>query len=543
MVNTKLTLDSLIQLFPAIFLYAELHFRFKWIGSRYYQKEPEILADIPIRIEPNQDIPILLIIKDAHMFPVILHEVNIKIYQLSQLIQSHNFSIQTSIDSNWWDSTKFIKTTNLSGNIEIDVQFKYEINGNNKTCNMHNYPISSCEKLTTYISEHPLPNDGKTLYGDLHYHTNLTDDMVEFGAPLHYTKIAAQSLGLDFFCNTDHSYDLDDLPGSWTETDPTLEKWNKSRDEIRKLNIEKPGSTFIIPSEELTLHNLDGRNIHALILNNQTYLPGSGDGAEKSFDCRSEYNTQNVHDELDNESICIAAHPLNPVPILQWLFLKRGKWRKKDVLHKNLAGLQILNGSIDKAYYRGLSFWIKLLLGGYHKFIYAGNDAHGNFNIYRQINIPMLSLYEKKEQLFGEFRTGVFCDDNKRDIHSTISSMKRGKCFVTNGPFLRMTCHANNSIFDMGSTILTNNGTLNIYILSTPEFGQIKKMVVKKGIIGSKKEEDCFTIINTNKYKLENKLNIKSDVNCYYRCEVELESSSCIKRFALTNPIWFEQIN
>ena len=90
------------------------------------------------------------------------------------------------------------------------------------------------------------------------------------------------------------------------------------------------------------------------------------------------------------------------MPLLQWLFLKRGKWHEKDVIHKNMSGLQILNGSLDKGYYQGLSFWIKLLLKGYHKFIYAGNDAHGNFNIYRQIKIPMLSLYEKKEQFLSQ---------------------------------------------------------------------------------------------------------------------------------------------
>ncbi|WP_375182200.1 hypothetical protein, partial [Chryseobacterium sp.] len=78
------------------------------------------------------------------------------------------------------------------------------------------------------------------------------------------------------------------MPGSWTETDPTLEKWKKSRDEIHKLNIEKPDTTFIIPSEELTLHNLDGRNVHALILNNRSFLPGSGDSTERPFDFRSD---------------------------------------------------------------------------------------------------------------------------------------------------------------------------------------------------------------------------------------------------------------
>ena len=154
--------------------------------------------------------------------------------------------------------------------------------------------------------------------------------MVEFGAPLKATLLAAQSMGLDFYCNTDHSYDLDDMPGSWTETDPKLRKWNNSRKEIDDLNKEFANSSLIIPSEELSLHNLDGRNIHALILNNSEFLPGSGDGAEEPFNFKSEYNTQNLYKALQKNALCIAAHPFNPVPIPQWLFFKRGKWKMND---------------------------------------------------------------------------------------------------------------------------------------------------------------------------------------------------------------------
>ena len=110
---------------------------------------------------------------------------------------------------------------------------------------MHNYPLSSHKRFTTYISEYSFPNNGNVLYGDLHYHTNLTDDMVEFGAPLRSTKIAAQSMGLDFFCNTDHSYDLDDKYGSWIENDPHLKKWNDSRREINNLNSDNSFTSFI----------------------------------------------------------------------------------------------------------------------------------------------------------------------------------------------------------------------------------------------------------------------------------------------------------
>ena len=61
MINSEFLAEPFAQFLPTVFLYAELHFRFKWSGSRYFQKEPEILADLPIRIEPNRDIPIKLI--------------------------------------------------------------------------------------------------------------------------------------------------------------------------------------------------------------------------------------------------------------------------------------------------------------------------------------------------------------------------------------------------------------------------------------------------------------------------------------------------
>ena len=105
-----------------------------------------------------------------------------------------------------------------------------------------------------------------------------------------------------------------------------------------------------------------------------------------------------------------------------------------------------------------------------------------------------------------------------------------------------MTCHVNGSIHEMGSTIQTNNGLINIYIISTPEYGKIKKMVIKKGILGHNSEIDCFATINPEKYELDKTFEVYADSNCYYRCEVELESNGPVKRFALTNPIWFEVI-
>ncbi len=535
-------IELIYNFIPAILLYAELHFRLKMFKGRYFINEPEILSDLPIRIEPGKKLPILILIKDAHIFPIKLQNVEVILYKKHKMAERYDKEYNLSINKYWWHDTIFINVDNICGTIQVDIIFTYEANSNTKTCKIHNYPLSTHRKLETYISEHAYPNDGNVVYGDLHYHTNLTEDMVEFGAPIKSTLNAAEAMGLDFFCNTDHSYDLDDKPGSWTETDPKLEKWNNSRIEIEKLNAETSNSSYIIPSEELSLHNSNGKNIHALILNNKSFLAGAGDGAEQLFNYDAEYDTINLHNNMEDNSLCIAAHPFVKTSLLQRLLLRRGKWEKDDILPENMIGLQILNGELDKTFYLSLKIWIKLLLEGYHKYIFAGNDAHGNFNQYRQISIPMVSLKEQKKQLFGQFRTGVLINGKSKNVASTLDSLKKGNCFITTGPLLNIIFRSDKSIYNMGSTVYKNSGVLEINIKSSPEFGVIKQIILKQGIIGKKTETDHIIVANLQKFQFNHKFEIYASVHCYYRCIAEFEIVRNIKSCAFSNPIWLKPV-
>ena len=76
---------NLEQILPFIFLYTEIHHRFKYIGSKYYKKEPEIIVDIPHRIEPNHDIPLLVLVKDSPDFPIRLITGNSQ--KMSELVR------------------------------------------------------------------------------------------------------------------------------------------------------------------------------------------------------------------------------------------------------------------------------------------------------------------------------------------------------------------------------------------------------------------------------------------------------------------------
>ena len=321
--------------------------------------------------------------------------------------------------------------------------------------------------------------------------------MVEFGAPLDSTYKAMKPLALDFACNTDHSYDIDDKIDSWIETDPELTKWNNSIKEINFLNEKNKFNTFFIQSEELSLLNLDGFIIHALVLNNKKFLPGQGDGAEIPFDFSCKYNTSTLRNELEENSLCIAAHPQSPVPFLQKLFFKRGKWLFKDLILDHIDGLQILNGEIDDGFIDGLNIWKKLILCGYKKFIYAGNDAHGNFNKYRQIKMPMISVLEKDSQIFGECRTGIVRVNNKNSIESTIRGLKHGNCFVTNGPAITISILHENINYHMGDTIISDRININLKFNSNKELGKKGKIIIYFGQIGYK-EKQIFNTIDVN---------------------------------------------
>ena len=71
-------LPSLLQMFP-VFLYAETHYRFRYFFSFLRKHEPEIIADAPHRIDPNQSLPILVLVKDAHQFPIKLNKISVVI--------------------------------------------------------------------------------------------------------------------------------------------------------------------------------------------------------------------------------------------------------------------------------------------------------------------------------------------------------------------------------------------------------------------------------------------------------------------------------
>jgi len=519
-------------------LYAETHYSFKGIYSRLKKKEPEIIADVPHRIKQGQPIPVLLLIKDAHQYSIELNSVHINLLSKEKK-EFFPFEFNTlKINERLWHKIVEIQSTdNLSGKCRVDVTIKFSINGKTREVKNDNYTCSSHAPLEIYISESGLPKTKGWHFGEFHCHTDYTSDQVEFGAPLNASRQLAEAMGLTFFCATDHSYDLDDDPDSYLKNDPSLKKWHSFQDDVRRLN-QSNSSFIIIPGEEVSAGNSKNRNVHFLVLNHPELLPGDGDSAEKWLRTKPNLSIKEILTRINSNSLAFAAHPGVQPPFLEWLLVRRGKWNLQDCSNSGLHGLQIWNGT-DEGLNEGKSLWIKRLLQGKRIFISGGNDAHGNFNRFRQVGLPFFTLRENYEHLFGKVRTGVFLED-KFSLPTLLKAFKNGRMLITNGPFVELLVkNDRNESAKSGDCISGKNFKIDLRCLSSPEFGKLSELRIYTGDLINRKERLFKSVLNfSDLFKHHEQLQMrKNSTPSYLRVELFSENKNEVLK-CFTNPIW-----
>ncbi|MFA4920645.1 MAG: hypothetical protein WC611_00750 [Candidatus Neomarinimicrobiota bacterium] len=522
-----------------ILLYAEMHYRLKFLKGRLYKKQPEIVFDAPRRIQ-STDLPIVLLIKDAHWFPVILKEVRLKITSPfdNSICKEQVFKENLAINRQWFTREYFLDVSKDRDHLlNIDCRAFVECGGHTLIIQNDNYAGLSQAALEVFVDPETLPAESGWLWGDLHCHSEWTTDQVEFGLPLVSLPVLAGSMGLSYCGLVEHSYDLDDQPDSWTQNDEEVRKWLLFRQAVQAINDNYP-DFCIIPGEEVTVDNGLGQNVHLAVLDNPEFFAGSGDGLEHSAGFASELSYQRVLEKADSQALIFAAHPFTQPPLSQRLIARRGTWNPYDHL-KRLDGWQILNGQTGREFTTGRNFWIQKLLSGQRSFIYAGNDAHGNFNRFRQVQIPLLKMHEHNHQVFGEFMTGVKAD-LRTGRNVLIDNLKNGAVIVSNGPFINLTAtDPQQRHYGIGQTLPNAPRNLKISTQSTNYYGAIRLIRLFIGNIERQTEEIKTFKISAGIYrKMFNFPLIDTPSSGYLRAEVETKSS----KLALTNPIWFGNV-
>ncbi len=543
-------MTTVLPLIAFPLLYAETHYRFKYFFSFLKTSEPEILADLPHRLEPDTSLPILLLIKDSDKYPVALAKVKVSIMKEGEVLQTINelFSSSNTISQALWWKVFHVQFKNeikdIYGDLEIDVEFIYTVGGKERTSKNDNHRTSSKRPFRVYRSEHPLPSFKGWVLGDTHTHSSYTSDQVEFGSPIEASVALSKAIGLSFFCVTDHSYDLDDKVDNYLINDPGVPKWWSLQREIDSLNSHGDGFV-VIRGEEVSCFNSIKRNVHLLLFGTKEFFAGSGDSAERWFRTTAEHT---IPDVLATKEVGVAAyagHPTEPTPFFQWLLIRRGEWSLEDMSENGLSGLQILNGEVSAAFQKGLRCWIELLLRGRRIMIAAGNDAHGNFNRFRQIGIPFFWIRESPQQLFGKMRTALQL--GSLDEKSLIESLRLGRSVITNGPMVIFQIkNEAGEIAMVGGKISGSRLRIEVEGATTKEFGAFMRIEIVLGKIGGGNE-----LIFLEK-RLSDDLAVKFSIDfegpspfipSYLRVQgfTTHGKKSNDVGFCYTNPIWIER--
>lgn len=462
-------------------MYAETHYRFKYFPfSLYYRRQPEIIFDTPYRLEPNQQLPVFLIIKDTHRYPIEIMSVRLTAKSEDQEL-SFDFTLNEKITSPLWHRTFEIDVSSLqAGMLSIDGRAIVRIKNRNRTVRNDNHPGLSHKPFKVFKAEHPLPCLPGWTAGELHCHSSYGCDQVEFGAPPGIYQRAAEAIGLQWVALTDHSYNLDDLPDDYLTDDPQIRKWQFFQTEVKRLNNSN-SSVLLIPGEELTCRSRKGRNVHLLILGNRNFLHGTGDSAQRWLHTRSELSVDEALAAIDSNSVAVAAHPFSKVAVLERLLIRRDIWDLADLANPRLDGWQINNGVWDEGFKAGMKNWINLINQSAVKFpsILAGNDAHGNLNRFRQVKTPMIRLWERNAHLFGRVTTRL--RTGQITVSNLLDTIRKGEAVISDGPALELNLQPTDAQQALNLKDQPKRQELSVKYLTTPEFGKIDSLTVFAG--------------------------------------------------------------
>jgi hypothetical protein len=519
---------------PLIPLYAEVHYRFRYFLSLLNAPEPEILADAPHRVEPGEPIPILLLVKDADRHPVTLLSADVVLSDGVTTRQVPLIHGEVRVTQHWWWTVIDLSADGLTGWVSCAVQIRYDAGHGVRTAVSDNYRTTGHAPLRVYVSPDPLPVLPFLLLGEGHAHSIATEDQVEFGVPLGAARSMACRMGLSFSAITDHSYDLDDTLFSYLDNDPSIPKWHALQREIADLN-RRDGFT-LLPGEEVTCRNAAGRNVHCLVLGDPRFHPGSGDSAERWFRTKSELSLRDLLDRVDGSAVVAAAHPREDVPFLQRMLLRRGSWSDADESQNGLHALQFWNGEYDRRCDHGREAWVRQLLRGRRLGVVAGNDAHGNFNRFRQLAVPFVSLREADRQLFGRARTGVFTERNS--MRAILEAMRRQRTIATDGPVGMITDADGRPV--LGETMRAPS-TVRMIARTSEEFGRIATIELRRGIIGSAAEESVGLWKSPGGLYWAWRSEVSELRPHYLRLEITTHPGRRDHRVhhCLTSPVWF----
>lgn len=504
--------------------YAETHYKFKLPWSPLFRPWPEIFLDGPSFCIPERNPTFYLVLKDADYFPVRVLEVDLVLQELGGSTRRQTLSMDLRCEENLSFIPLAMDFSGLSGDISITGKITVENRaGKRRTFLNTNYPGITPSPLLIRLLKDFLPYPEGWYAGEMHCHSDYSNDPVEYGASLEVLQQAGASLGMGFVLCTDHSYDFYYRKVRYMETtDPeaNFQAYRSDADRLNQAVREGTGLPVMIAGEEVSCGNHLGENVHLLVAGHDAFLPGLGDGGRRWLNNKPDLRIGEVLERLGNTP-CFAAHPRVRVGAMEKFIFRRGMWHEPDIrpqgAPRGIEGLQFWNGHRGTDFQEGRDFWVEQLLSGKRLFPIGANDAHGDLNRNIGVKTPLFSLYENRKHVFGNVRTVV--QAGRKSVEGIQEGLRRGSICCTDGPFLSLSLEGAGLVISARSSV---------------DSGSLEKVSLLAGRKGGAGE------IRVGEWNLQKGPMDFSETRdlpegaLYVRAEVRTAS----KRFALTSPLF-----
>ncbi len=510
--------------FPAtIFPYAETHYKFKLPWSPLFKRWPEIFLDGPSFCVPGVKPIFYLVIKDADFFPVTVRSLEINLQSVEGQSRQQTIPFENHVDANLVFLPLAIDFTGLSGAVTLNAKITVEDERGRRHIFLNDaFPGLAPFPLRIHLLAEGLPYPPDWHAGELHCHSDYSNDPVEFGASLKVLQEAGQSLGLGYVVCTDHSYDFYYNRKRYMERVDPDANFQAYRKEAMDLNAGAGANIpILIPGEEVSCGNTRGENVHLLVAGYSEFLPGLGDGGRRWLNNKPDLKIGEVLEKL-GDTPCFAAHPRVKVGKLERFIFRRGMWDSADLYpsgsSRGVNGLQFWNGTRNGDYRDGKQFWVQQLLAGNRLSPIGANDAHGDLNRSIGVKTPLVSLYQNRNHLFGHVRTVVKSKD--KSILGIQAALRSRDLFCTDGPYLHLEL---------------DQSKVKIHARSNVDYGDLNKVTLLAGRRGESQETVLKEWIFEKSGPMESVETLEYPIGAtYVRAEVLTRG----KRFALSSPLY-----
>lgn len=514
-------MNRLLSPFGLSLPYAETHYKFKLPWSPLFRRWPEVFVDGPSFCVPGVRPVFYLVIKDADLFPIRIREVEAAIQDATGT-RKQILPVDLNLSENLLFHALPLDLSGLKGSVTLNFRILAERrDGRNQTFLNANFPGIAPTPLRIRFLTSALPYPQDWHAGELHCHSDYSNDPVEYGAPLRVLQEAGTALGLGYVVCTDHSYDFYYNRRRYMERIDPDKNFQAYRSEAVALNSANPDATVIIPGEEVSCGNHLDENVHLLVAGHPEFLPGLGDGGRRWLNNKPDLPIGEVLERTRGVP-CFAAHPRSRVGGLERFVFRRGMWHTTDLrpagASRGVDGLQFWNGNRGSDYAEGREFWIERLLAGERISPIGSNDAHGDLNRCIGVKTPLFSLYQNHNHLYGHVRTVV------RAPHRTVAGVQEGlsqaRLCCTDGPFLDLEAAG---------------ASIELHAASTIDYGGFSQITVWAGRRGADKE----IRVASWKWDASGPLELRERIDApagaaYLRAEASTEE----KRFALSAPYY-----